>query len=205
MRIPRPLGIGIVITLVAGVYFISRMSRGSDTDNASAPQLRDPGYAAHDAEVIETGEDGRERLRLTADNIRQRSETGAIELERLAMNYVPTDETPSDKGARPAEPASRDAQRSWRVTADRGTVQANGDQVRLDGNVNVLAPAPGSGAPVELTTDLLFMSTVAEVIRTESPVTVKLSGHRITAVGLQADLKARKLRLESDVHGTFSP
>jgi lipopolysaccharide export system protein LptC len=202
MRIPRPLGIGIVIALVAGVYFVSRMSRGSDTDNASAPQLRDPGYAARDAEVIETGEDGRERYRLNAEHIRQQSETGEIELERLAMNYQPTqDATGSGK---PASAASPDALRAWRVTADRGTVQANGDQVRLDGQVHVVGPAPGSGLPIEFTTDLLFMSLNAEVIRTESPVTVKFSGHRVTAVGMQADLKARTLRLESDVHGKIS-
>jgi len=203
MRIPRPLGIGIVITLVAGVYFMSRMSRGSDTDNASAPPLRDPGYAARNAEVIETGEDGRERYRLNAEHIRQQSETGEIELQRLAMNYRPTDDSAGN--STPAPAAVPDAQRAWRVTADRGAVQANGDQVRLDGNVHVIGPAPNSGLPIELTTDLLFMSLNAEVIRTESPVTVKFSGHRITAVGLQADLKARKLRLESDVHGKFSP
>lgn len=204
MRIPRPLGIGIVIALVAGVYFISRMSRGSDTDDAAAPQLRDPGYAARDAEVIETGEDGRERYRLTAERIRQQSETGEIELERLAMNYRPTEES-TDTGSKPASSNAPGALSAWRVTADRGGVQANGDQVRLDGNVHVIGPAPGSGAPVELNTEVLFMSLDAEVIRTESPVAVQFSGHRLTAVGLQADLKARTLRLESDVHGTFTP
>jgi LPS export ABC transporter protein LptC len=200
VRLPRPVGIAVVIAVIAGAYFIGRSGRNSNDPNANAPPLRDPGYAARNAEVIETGEDGRERYRLTAENIHQHSDTGVIELRGLAMNYRPT--LDAKAGAAPEPPNS--ALRDWHVTADRGAVQANGDQVTLDGNVQVKGPAPGSGVPIELTTDVLFMSMNAEVIRTESPVVVNFSGHRVTAVGLYADLKARKLRLESDVHGKIS-
>jgi LPS export ABC transporter protein LptC len=199
LRLPRPIGIAVVVAVIAGAYFIGRSGRGNNDLNANAPQLLDPGYAARDAEVIETGDDGRERYRLTAETIRQHSDTGVIELHGLAMNYRPTEVAGAD-----ATPPAATTLRDWHVTADRGAVQANGDQVTLDGNVRVQGPAPGTGLPVELITEVLFMSMNAEVIRTEAPVVVSYSGHRITAVGLYADLKARKLRLESDVHGKLS-
>ena len=52
-----------------------------DTAADTGASLPDPGYAAHDAEVIETGYDGRERYRLNAKVIRQQTETGVIDLE----------------------------------------------------------------------------------------------------------------------------
>ena len=69
-------------------YFIGvrRTATTDDTDTASAI-APDPGYAARDAQLIETGYDGRERYRLNARVIRQRTESGVIELEDLAMNY----------------------------------------------------------------------------------------------------------------------
>ena len=71
--------------------------------------------------------------------------------------------------------------------------------------MQVTGPAPGSDAPLQLTTDTMRINTPTEFIETDAPVTVVWSGHKLTAVGMQADLKAGKLSLESDVHGEFSP
>jgi lipopolysaccharide export system protein LptC len=56
-----------------------------------------------------------------------------------------------------------------------------------------------------LTTTELRINTPTEFIETRAPVRLSLSGHELDAVGMQADLKAGKLRLESEVHGRFSP
>ena len=85
----RPLAYVSVIALVAVAYYIGRSGRGAADaeDNAAPPP--DPGYAARDAQIIETGYDGRERYRLNARGIRQKVESGVIELESLEMNYHP--------------------------------------------------------------------------------------------------------------------
>jgi lipopolysaccharide export system protein LptC len=125
-----------------------------------------------------------------------------IELEMLEMNYHP--------GAQPllpgeAAPAAQHDGEVWHLTSDRGQVRADGDDVLLTGNVRVNGPAPGSGAPLSLTTSTLNINTPTEYIETRAPVTLAWSGHQLTAVGMQADLKAGTLRLESEVHGEFAP
>ena len=77
--------------------------------------------------------------------------------------------------------------------------------MQLTGNVRVTGPAPGSGAPLTLTTESLRINTPTEFIETDAPVTLRWSGHELDGVGMQADLKAGTLRLESDVHGEFAP
>ena len=64
-RFARPLGTVAVIAVVAFAYFLTRASRGEDTEAASSALPPDPGYAARDAQVIETGFDGRERSERT--------------------------------------------------------------------------------------------------------------------------------------------
>ena len=197
----RPLGYVAVIGIVAVAYFLGltgRSDNGADSGVVTAP---DPGYAARDAEVIETGYDGRERYRLNARVIRQQTESGAIDLEDLRMDYHPgaQDQIPGD----PSAAAGRNE--VWHLSSSRGQVRADGDDVQLNGNVVLSGEAPGSGDPLTLTTDNLRINTPTQFIETKAPVTLRWSGHDLTAVGMQADLKAGKLRLESEVHGEFSP
>jgi LPS export ABC transporter protein LptC len=178
----------------------------SDTDdngaNSAAVAPLDPGYAARDAEVIETGYDGREQYRLKASVIRQQTESGVINLENLEMNYHAGAQARLPGEAPPPAAAVGEV---WHLTSDRGQVRADGDDVQLNGNVRVTGPAPGTGEPLSLTTDNMRINTPTQFIETKAPVTLRWSGHEIDARGMQADLKAGTLRLESDVYGHFAP
>jgi LPS export ABC transporter protein LptC len=190
------------IAVIAVAYFIGvRGPDDSGTDTTSAPGP-DPGYAARDAQVIETGYDGRETYRLNARVIRQRTETGLIELEGLSMDYhiQPRDQPPGE--AAPAVQAPADI---WHLTSDHGEVRDNGDDVELTGNVRVVGPTPGSGEPLSLTTENMRINTPTKFIETSAPVKLRWSGHELDAHGMQADLMAGTLRLESDVNGHFYP
>jgi len=200
-RWTRPAAYVLGIGVIAGAYFLGIGSTPGDVDTvANLPP--DPGYAARDAQVIETGYDGRERYRLNAAVVRQQSDAGVIELEQLEMRYHPAaqGDVAGEQPAAAAQPGE-----VWNLKSDRGLVRADGDDVELSGNVEVTGPAPGSGAPLKLTTDSMRVNTPTQFIETDAPVTVVWSGHKLTAVGMQADLKAGKLSLESDVHGEFSP
>ena len=93
----------------------------------------------------------------------------------------------------------------WHLTSDHGEVRANGDDVQLTGNVRVIGPAPGTGEPLSLTTESMRINTPTQFIETSAPVKLRWSGHELDARGMQADLKAGTLRLESDVNGHFYP
>ena len=116
----RPLGFVAAIVIVAGAYFIGRAGRGGDEAETAAAEVPDPGYAARDAVIIETGYDGRERYRLNAQVIRQQIETGNIDLEHLDMHYHPGAQGelagPERRTGRPP--------RSWHLKSDRGQVRA---------------------------------------------------------------------------------
>jgi len=190
------------IAVIAVAYFIGISGRDDNSADATSATAPDPGYAARDAQVIETGYDGRERYRLNASVIRQRAESGVIELEQLAMDYHvdAQDKLPGESASAVKGPAD-----VWHLTSDRGQVRANGDDVELNGNVRVVGPAPGTGEPLSLTTESMRINTPTEFIETSAAVKLRWSGHEIDARGMQADLKAGTLRLESDVNGHFSP
>ena len=198
----RPLGYLAAILLVGFAYFLGFADRGDSGADAAALLAPDPGYAARDAEVIETGYDGRERYRLNARVVRQQSDGGVIDLEQLEMDYHPGAQA-TVPGERP--PSGRAAEEIWHLKSDRGQVRSNGDDVQLNGNVVVTGPAPETGAPLTLATESMRINTPTEFIQTDAPVRVLWSGHELVSRGMQADLKAGTLRLESEVHGEFSP
>jgi lipopolysaccharide export system protein LptC len=198
----RALKYAAAIAVIAVAYFISRGGSDDNGTDAASATTPDPGYAARDAQVIETGYDGRERYRLNARVIRQRTESGLIELEQLTMDYHAGSQDRLPGESAPAVKVSADV---WHLTSDRGEVRANGDDVQLNGNVRVTGPAPGSGEPLSLTTETMRINTPTEFIETSAPVKLRWSGHELDARGMQADLKAGTLRLESDVNGHFYP
>ena len=198
----RTLKYVVAIAVIGLAYFIGvRRPDENDTDAANAP-APDPGYAARDAQVIETGYDGRETYRFNARVIRQRTESGVIELEGLAMDYHVESREKSPGEPAPAAPVTTDI---WHLTSDTGEVRENGDDVELNGNVRVVGPASGTGEPLSLTSENMRIHTPTKFIETSSPVKLRWSGHELTARGMQADLMAGTLRLESDVHGHFYP
>jgi LPS export ABC transporter protein LptC len=198
---PRLLGYAAVIAVIAGAYFIGRSGRGDAEADATAIVPPDPGYAAKDAVVVETGFDGRERYRLNAKVIRQQMDSSVIDIEGLEMEYHPgaQDRVPGE-----ARNPAADSE-TWHLTSDRGQVRAEGDDVELNGNVKVTGRAPGSGDLLTLDTEVMRINTPTEFIQTDAPVKLTWSGHKLDAVGMQADLKAGTLRLESKVHGIFTP
>ncbi|HEY6124896.1 MAG TPA: LPS export ABC transporter periplasmic protein LptC, partial [Steroidobacteraceae bacterium] len=190
-RPSRPFAVVAVIAAVGIAYFLGRPGRDDGSDDVVSGSTADPGYAAREATVIETGYDGRERYRLNASVIRQQTESGVIELEKLAMDYHPDRQ---NKLPGESAPASIDAGEVWHLTSDHGLVRADGDDVQLTGNVRVTGPAPGTGEPLSLTTDTLRINTPTEYIETYSKVILKWSGYELRALGLKADLKAGTLR-----------
>jgi LPS export ABC transporter protein LptC len=198
----RPLGFVIAIVVLAGAYFIGRGGRGAGESDESTVAAPDPGYAARDAVVIETGYDGRERYRLKASVIRQHLDATAIDLEQLEMDYHPAAQA-SVPGEAPA--SARLSEETWHLKSDHGRVRADGDDVQLTGNVVVTGTTPTDSEPITLRTNSMRINTPTEFIETQDPVSIHWSGHELTAVGMKADLKAGTLSLESDVHGEFSP
>ncbi len=186
----------LIVALVVGALLMTNRT-DSPTERAADEPLSEPGYAARDTEVVETGADGRELYRLKAELIRQRPDAGIIELERVQMDYSPpTESTSAPDGATPA---------LWKVSALRGEVQESGERIRLSGSVNVTGPMPTAVQTIRLDTELLDIQPREQLITTDAPVTLTWTGQRLSSVGMIANLKDETVQLQSKVNGRFLP
>ena len=178
----------LLVALVAVLAVILR--RGGDEGMDEGGQRTTPdgtGYYLRDALVREYGEDGGVRLEVAARAATQDLASGAIELEAVSVNYF-------------ALPGQR-----WRLTADGGMAHPDMDTVELEGNVVMRGEKQALPEPAVLRTDRLTLDTRERLARTDAPVTLGFGAYAITATGMQADLMAETLRLESGVNGRFAP
>jgi lipopolysaccharide export system protein LptC len=176
----------VVIGIIVGTILLGRQQSGSGTSTPVEATNTVPGYAARDAVLVETGDDGRPVYTLNAELIRQRPNDRRVQLDAVRMSYRASDG------------------HEWKVRADSGQIRDDGSQIELYGNVHVDGQLPGSDLPAEIRTSILTLDTRAEVVRTKAPVVLRWGGRQLEASGLEADLKTRNVKLESRVHGFFS-
>lgn len=162
-------------------------SRDAGEETAAALRSRDPGYEARGAEIIETGADGAPRYQVRAGTIRQDAASREVQLEQLTMQLR------SESGG------------LWDVTAARGTMDGDGRTVDLTGAVRVRGRNAPRSDDIEIRSEQLSYDFDAEVARSSADVSILIGARELSARGLLANLKDRRVRLESRVHGRFTP
>lgn len=183
----RLLAIFALVALIVGVVVLSGGQRESVAPASVEGPPHDPGYAARQARLIQTGVDGRPLYTLDAAQIQQQPDRGVVELEQVQLGFHDT------------------SGNQWTARADRGEIAQNSGVVELDGSVKVSGVIPESGEPAAIATEHLSFDTNAQVVTTQHPVTLLVSGRELSARGLVASLKERRVQLESSVHGSFLP
>jgi LPS export ABC transporter protein LptC len=93
----------------------------------------------------------------------------------------------------------------WTARAARGQLAQNSGIVQLEGSVHVTGIVPGTAEPADITSEHLAFDTNAQIVTTRDPVTLLMTGRKLDAEGMVANLKGRHVQLESAVHGTYSP
>ena len=179
----------IVIALVllgAVVASWLLLDRPEKLDEARGP-LPDTGYYVRDAVIEGMGTDGTRLYTLSAQRIQQDISDNSVTLEDVDLEYAGTD----------AEP--------WRLTADSGSIPADGDRIELAGNVKIEEMLFIGPETTIVTTPELSVDLRAQLATSDADVRIERGNYLLTAVGLRADLKDRKLTLQSEVHGRFLP
>jgi LPS export ABC transporter protein LptC len=189
---------GLVLTALIIVGLMTVLNQGS----RSAPGLGNLGvvtgteeaataYTAEQARLVETDASGKPLYLLQARQLSQETSSDEISAEDLQLNYVPPD--------------AAQAGRPWMLTARRGTVPGGSKEIRLTGNVRLTGQPAGAREPVRLETSALDFEVDQQIARTKQSVNFYWGSRRLTARGLNADLKRGTLRLESSVHGRLPP
>jgi LPS export ABC transporter protein LptC len=150
-----------------------------DVTSIPAPVLG--GYYVRDAVIIETSDDGAPRMRITAAHVQQDPRDNAVQLDTVHADYL----APADDDQ---------AATHWVITAAQGHMPPKSDVVTLSGNV--VAKTVDAVQSVAFATPSLNIDTQQQLANTAAPVTIDVSGHRITGQGLSADLQREQLQLK---------
>lgn len=177
-----------IAALLAGGVVLFGWLAGRDDDRTEAGGTADErGYYLTRATLTELGPDGTPRIVVRADSIEQRIADESVLLAQLELDYA------------------TDRQGLWHVTADRGRMTGDRVSLLLAGDVRVTGAADGAGTETIIVTDELAYDTRTSVIQTAEPVAVRFGPHSLEGRGLRVKLNEGTLRLESNVHGRFTP
>ncbi len=180
-------GAFMIALLVAGWLLLNSEQNSLALRPAGAPTTLDPGYSARNADLVETGPDGRPMYTLHAAEIEQQPASRVAVLDDVTMQF--RDETGH----------------VWNGRANRGFVQDGASQIDLQGAVSLWGLLPSTQQPIDLASDRLTVDTRTEIVTTSDPVVLEWNGQRLYARGLVARLREERMTLESDVHGTYQP
>jgi LPS export ABC transporter protein LptC len=176
-----------LLAVIGGSLLLGRQRRDAETPALASRPTEDLGYGARDAQLIETGADGRPRYTLNAKLIEQHPKNDSVQLQVVHMVL---DDVNGNR---------------WTVDAQRGDITSAGVNIDLSGNVHVSGVLPGTDQPADISSDRLSFDTRTDVVSSEDPVTLAWAGRQIHSVGILASLKDSHVQLESAVHGIFQP
>ncbi|MET0291233.1 MAG: LPS export ABC transporter periplasmic protein LptC [Steroidobacteraceae bacterium] len=188
---------GLLVAVIVVIGLMTVLGQGPAVpalglDPSSTADSTQTGYAAVDARLVQTGDDGTPLYLLEAKRMRQDSASEDVLADDVRLNYVP-----------PEAPA--DQKRAWTLTADQGRMPGDSKQIALTGKVRLAGHPEGAKDPVRLETSALDFDVESQVASSKQAVSFYFGARRLTARGLNADLKQGTLRLESSVHGRFPP
>ena len=149
--------------------------------------MPDPGYSARKAHMVQTAPDGHPLYTLDAAQVQQQPGKEAVTLQQVQFAF-------RDDGGN-----------EWTARANEGELSQSTGIVKLAGAVHVNGILTGADEPADLSTEHLAFDTKAQVLTTADPVTLVMSGRKLDATGMSANLKESRVRLESAVHGTYLP
>jgi lipopolysaccharide export system protein LptC len=176
-----------LIALIGGSLLLGRQQHDAETPAPTNRPAEGLGYGARDAQLIETGADGRPKYTLNAKLIEQHPKDDSVQLQVVHMILDDVD------GNR------------WTVDAQHGDIGSAGENIELSGDVHASGVLPGTEEPADISSERLSFDTRTDVIRSEDPVTLAWAGRQIHSVGIVANLKDSRVQLESAVHGIFQP
>jgi lipopolysaccharide export system protein LptC len=180
----------LVVLAVVGLSTLSwwmPIEQAPVTTLVTAPEKRHiADFFLMDFDLTTMNAAGRPRYDLQADWMQHYSDddTSQLTMPRLTVY-------------RPAAPP-------WRVRADQAQVAAGGESVLLRDDVKVRRMAKDRRDALELTTSVLRVMPDKEYAETDQPVTVVTDLGVTRAIGMEADLKRRRLQLLAQVRGDYA-
>ena len=177
----------LLVALIALIAVLVEWHLFEREVTAPVTEASRPGYYLTGIELEDFGIDGNLRLGLQAETATEDPVSGVVTLHDVAVDYHALEG------------------RNWRLTSAEARVPRGAHAVDFLGGVQMSGLVGDLPGPGELSTERLILDTEREHAETRELVTLAFGSHVMQARGMQVDLKAGNLRLESDVHGLFNP
>ncbi|HEY7237721.1 MAG TPA: LPS export ABC transporter periplasmic protein LptC [Burkholderiales bacterium] len=177
--------LALMLSLALLTFYLDRVVR---EDEVTPTQRRhDPDYIVTNFTTTTYDRDGRPLTLLSAARMKHFPDNDFTELQAPHMLQT-----------RPAEPRMS-------VTADRGAVSPDGEEIFLYDNVVLVREADGERPEARLTTSFLHVLRERSLVRTDREVTIVEDTRSLSGRGMEYDAEARVFTLLADVRGRFEP
>jgi len=162
----RQLMLAILFAIIGAIAWWQLKTPDEDT-GAHRTRPRLPDYVVDRFSAVETNDSGRPIRHLKAIELRHYATENVSELDqpRLELYQI--------KGP------------SWHAKADRGTIYADGDQIRLEGNVELNRAGDDENRPAHFETERLDIWRKQGLAETDLEVRVNSDGDVLTANGMR--------------------
>jgi LPS export ABC transporter protein LptC len=168
-----------IVGIIIGALFLGQGGPAPTVAQGTGTAGEVPGYSARNAEVTQTGEDGRPMFTVVSPLIRQQANDQRVQLDAPRMTFVSVENG------------------TWHAQSRSGLIQADGASVDLHGDVRMNGML--SDSPVVINTSTISFDTRTEIARTPAYLTVDARGGTLAGTGLVANLKESTLQLESNI------
>lgn len=144
-------------------------------------------YVLHDFQIVALDEQGKESTTLRAPLLER------LRSDETMLIATPLFLLPDKEG------------NHWELRSEKGWVSANGEQLKLSGNVNGDSPKVPSVPPTTFRTDHLDVFPKENRAKTDALVTMTRPGMVQSGVGFELDSKNKTYHFLSQSKGRYTP
>lgn len=179
----------ITLVLLIGAVVSGWALWGERTqETAQVPGGERPDYVLNDFELIVLDAQGTESFTLRAPKLARDPASETLDVS-LPLFLIPSADASSD---------------AWEVRAQRGWISAEGDELRLRGEVRAVSDG-ATGAPVTIGTEQLNVYPEANRLDSAVEVNINRPGSILRGRGLEVDLDTKLYTLKSEVRSHYAP
>jgi LPS export ABC transporter protein LptC len=179
------LYIGVPAALVIAAIYFTWQGLQSPPPEVVAAQKELPRYAVTGAAWTRLGVTGEPEFRARAAAIDYYAD-GSAQLRAIGIDALGGYDSP------------------WHLRAPAGEAPPRARRLRLTGGVQADGEHP-SGAPIQFTTDNLWVDLLRRELTTEAPVQLQTDFRSASARGLRADFRGERVQLLNDVRVDYAP
>ncbi|HEX6318300.1 MAG TPA: LPS export ABC transporter periplasmic protein LptC [Burkholderiales bacterium] len=181
----RLFPLALMLALALLTFYLERTAREEDTPPAA--RRHDPDYIVSNFTTTTYDRDGQPLSVLSADKMLHYPDDDSTEL--LA---------PRVQQSKPDEPRIT-------VTAERGALSGDGEEIFLYDNVVLVREASAAQPAARMTTSFLHVVRERSLVRTDREVTLVEDNRSLTGRGMEYNSDSRQFQLHADVVGRFEP